>query len=133
MPNESYQNTLHLVNAHVHMLNHGPVEHSRRHIPPPAFLLQGIEALEHDPFPAGKTVFHIREIVTRITGRHMKVSPRRAYPEFRCDALRWYMEKFSHVLLAYFRRLPFNVLSNSLSNQVYTCHIQSFLLISPLD
>jgi len=35
---------------------------------PTAFLLQVIEALEDDTFPTGETVFHIREIVTRIRG-----------------------------------------------------------------
>jgi hypothetical protein len=64
----------------------------------------------------GETVSNIREVVTRIKDRHMKVSPHRVYGEFRCDSLRWYMEKFSHSLLAYFCRLLFNILSNGLSN-----------------
>src|SRR5215510_8126443 len=41
------------------------------------------------------------------------------------------MEKFSHPLLAYFRRLSFNIQSDSLSNQVYTCHIEILFLIHP--
>ena len=52
-PNQSHQNTLHFLNAHVHMLNHSPVEHASRHIPPPTFLLQGIETLEDDTFHDG--------------------------------------------------------------------------------
>jgi len=58
-------------------------------------VLQVVEALEDDTFPVGETVSNVGEVVTRVMGRHMKVSPRRVYPEFRCDALRWYMEKFS--------------------------------------
>jgi len=33
-----------------------------------------------------------------------KVSPRRVHPEFRCDALQWYMEKFFNVVLSTFHR-----------------------------
>jgi len=82
---QSYQNTLHFLNAHVTMLNHSPVQHSRRNIPPPTFLLQVVKALQDDTFPMGETVSNIGEIVTRVTGRHMKVSPRRIYPEFRAE------------------------------------------------
>src|SRR5215813_15527350 len=85
MPNQSHQNTLHFLYAHIDMLNHSPVEHSRGNIPPTTFLLQVIEALEDDAFPVGETVSNVGKIVTRITGRHMKVSPRRVYPEFRAE------------------------------------------------
>ena len=68
IPDQPHQNTLHFLNAHVHMLNHSTVRHSCRNMPPTAFLLQVIEALEDDTFPTGETVFHIREIVTRIRG-----------------------------------------------------------------
>ena len=54
------------------MLDHSSVEHSHRHMPPPAFLLRAIETLEDDTFPVGETVFHIREIVTRIRGTHVR-------------------------------------------------------------
>ena len=69
MPTESYQNTLHFLNTHIDMLNHSPVEHSRRDIPPPTFLLQVIETLEDDTFPVGKTVPDVWDVVTRVTGR----------------------------------------------------------------
>jgi len=52
------------------VLNHTPVEHSCRHIPPSTFLLQVVETLENDTFPLGETVSNIRERVTRVTGRH---------------------------------------------------------------
>ncbi len=62
----------------------------------------------------------------------MKVSPRRVYPEFRCDALRWYLEKFSHSLLAYFCRLPFNVLPYCLPYKVHPRQIEPLVLIDLL-
>jgi len=52
------------------MLDHTPVKHSRRHIPPTTFLLQVIQTLENDAFPMGETVSNIGERVTRIMGRH---------------------------------------------------------------
>ena len=85
MPNESYQDTLHFLNAHVHKLNHSSVQHSCRNIPPPTFLLQGIETLQNDAFPVAETVSNIGERVTRVMGSHMKGSPRRVYPEFRAE------------------------------------------------
>src|SRR5215510_9030599 len=48
----------------------GSLEHSYQNIPPPAFLLQVVEALQNDAFPMGETVSNIREIVTRVTDRH---------------------------------------------------------------
>ena len=59
-------------------------EHSRRDIPPPSFPLQVSKTLENNTFTLGKTVSNVGEMLTRITGRHMKVSPRRVYPVFRC-------------------------------------------------
>src|SRR5256885_2740459 len=70
MSDQPHQNTLHLVSAHVHILSHSTVKHARRHIPPPAFLLQVIETLEDNTFPVGETVSDIWERVTRVTGRH---------------------------------------------------------------
>jgi len=46
----------------------GCLEYSCQNIPPPTFLLQIIETLEDYAFPMGETVFHIWEIVTRVTG-----------------------------------------------------------------
>src|SRR5215510_12948639 len=83
MSNQPYQNILHFLNAHVHMLNHSSVQHTRRHIPPTTFLLQGVETLEDDTFPLGEPVSNVWQIVARITGRHMKVSPHRVYLEYR--------------------------------------------------
>src|SRR5262245_15571808 len=67
------------------MLNHSTIQHARRDIPPPAFLLQVVEALQNDTFPVREPIFHIREIVTRVTSRHRKVFPRRVYPKFRAE------------------------------------------------
>jgi hypothetical protein len=49
---------------------------------PPSFLLQIIETLENNAFPVGETVSNIGKMLTRITGRQMKVSPCKVYPEF---------------------------------------------------
>ena len=56
MSDQPHQDTLHFLNAHIDMLNHSPIEHSCRDIPPPAFLLQGIQTLENDTFSMGETV-----------------------------------------------------------------------------
>ena len=69
MSDQPHQDTLHFLNAHVHMLNHSPIEHSCRDIPPPSFLLQVIETLEDDTFTVGEPVSDVGEIVTRVTGR----------------------------------------------------------------
>jgi hypothetical protein len=74
IPDQPYQNTLHFFNAHVHMLNHSSIQHSRRHIPPPAFLLQVVETLEDDTFPVGETVSNIGEVVTRVMVGHQQFS-----------------------------------------------------------
>src|SRR6266446_2061919 len=75
MSDQPHQNTLHLLNTHIDMLNHSPVEHARRDMSPPAFLLQGVETLKDDTFPAGETVSNIGEVVTRVTGIHIRASP----------------------------------------------------------
>jgi hypothetical protein len=49
------------------MLNHSPIQHARRNIPPAAFLLQVVEALQNYTFPVGETVSNVREIITRVT------------------------------------------------------------------
>ena len=74
MSDQPHQNTLHLLNCHVYILNYSPVEHSCRDIPPPAFLLQGMETLEDHTFPMGETVSDVREIVTRVMVGHQRFS-----------------------------------------------------------
>jgi hypothetical protein len=56
------------------MLDHSAVEHSRRNIPPTAFLLEVIKTLEDDAFSVGETVSNIWQIVTRIRGTHRQFS-----------------------------------------------------------
>src|SRR5262244_1534683 len=70
MSDETHENTLHFLNAHVHMLNHSTVKHACGHSPSSTFLLQVVEALEDEAFPVGETVSDVWEIGTRITGRH---------------------------------------------------------------
>src|SRR5262245_14688171 len=79
MSDHPAQNNLHFLIAHIYVLDHRSVEQSCRNISPTAFLLQVIEALEDDSFPVGEPVSDVWKIVARITGRHMKVSLRRAY------------------------------------------------------
>ena len=74
MSNQSHQDTLHFLNAHIDMLNHSSVEHSRRHIPSPTLLLQVSKTLEDDTFPMGEPVSDIGEVVTRIRGPHVRFS-----------------------------------------------------------
>src|SRR6266581_1957835 len=75
MSDQPHQDTLQFLNAHIHILNHTAVKHSCRHIPPTAFLLQVIETLQDDTFSTGEPIFHIREIVMRVTVIHVQFSP----------------------------------------------------------
>jgi hypothetical protein len=77
MSDEPNKNALHFLHAHVYMLNHSSVQHSRRDIPPPTFLLQVVETLQNYTFPVGETVSNVGEIVTRITAIHIRASPGR--------------------------------------------------------
>jgi hypothetical protein len=52
------------------MLDDSSIEHARRHIPSPTFLLQVIEALEDDTFSVGEPVPDVGEISTRVTAMH---------------------------------------------------------------
>jgi hypothetical protein len=74
MSNQPHQDTLHFLHAHVYVLNHSSVQHPRRHIPPPTFLLQVSKTLEDDAFPMGETISNIREVVTRVTRVHVRSS-----------------------------------------------------------
>ena len=68
------------------MLNHSSLEHARRNIPPPTFLLQGMETLKDDTFPMGEPVSDVWQIVTRVMRRHMMVLPPQSLPGISCDA-----------------------------------------------
>jgi hypothetical protein len=74
LSNQSHQNTLHFLNAHVHMLDYRSIEHSYGHMSPTSFLLQVIETLEDDTFPVGETIADLGESVTSIMGRHVRLS-----------------------------------------------------------
>src|SRR5215510_7987290 len=63
--NQPYQHALHFLHAHIDMLNHSSIEHSRRNIPPTTFLLQVVETLQNDTFPVGETVSDVWKIVAR--------------------------------------------------------------------
>src|SRR5215471_13642972 len=48
LSNQSRQDSLHFLNAHIYVLDHSSIEHARRHMPPPTLLLQVVEALQND-------------------------------------------------------------------------------------
>ena len=60
MPDKPYENTLHFLHAHIHILDHSSVEHSCWHIPPTTFLLEIVETLQDNAFTVGKTISNIR-------------------------------------------------------------------------
>jgi hypothetical protein len=70
MSDESDQDTLHVLHAHIHMFYHSAIEHPGRHMPPMAFLLEIRQALEDDTFTMGKTVSHVGQMITGLTVRH---------------------------------------------------------------
>ena len=74
MPDETYKYTLHFCDAHIHMLDDAPVEHSRWHVPTTALLLQGLETPEDDSFVMGEAVSYIRHRVMGIMRRHGRLS-----------------------------------------------------------
>jgi hypothetical protein len=67
MTNEPNENALHFFNAHIDMLDHTPVEHTRWDMPIAALLLQFLQAPEDNSFVMGETVPYVWQIVTRIT------------------------------------------------------------------
>ena len=75
MTDEPDKNALHFFNAHIDMLDHTPVEHTRWNVPMTALLLQFLQAPE-DAFVMGETVLYIWQIVTRITLQHVRFFPR---------------------------------------------------------
>jgi hypothetical protein len=70
MPDQSYQDVLHLLDAHLDMLNHTPVKHTRWHVSATTFLLQLVQAPQDKACTGGETVAPIRQSIMRITGRH---------------------------------------------------------------
>jgi hypothetical protein len=75
MTDEPHENALHFFNAHIDMLDHTPVEHTRWNVPITALLLQFLQAPEDDAFVMGETVPYVWQIVTRITFRHARFFP----------------------------------------------------------
>jgi hypothetical protein len=76
MTDELDKNALHFFNAHIDMLDHTPVEHTRRNVPITALLLQLLQAPEDDAFVMGETVLYVWQVITRITIRHVRFFPR---------------------------------------------------------
>src|SRR5215467_14550349 len=68
-----------------------------------------VETLQNDAFPVGETVSDVGEIVTRITGRQMKVSPCKVYPEFLLSVAMVHGE-FFHVVSSIYSSLLFHLL-----------------------
>ncbi len=79
MSDKPYQDTLHFINRHIHILDYTPVEHARWHMPVTALFLQCTEALQDDSFTVGETISHIGEIVTRVAVIHNRSSYPRAH------------------------------------------------------
>jgi hypothetical protein len=75
LPDQSSQNALHFLHAHIDMLDHRSVDHPCGNIPPTAFLLEVMETREDDAFLVGETVSNIRKIFPRVRDRHVKCSP----------------------------------------------------------
>jgi hypothetical protein len=67
MTDEPHENALHFFNAHIDMLDHTPVEHTRGDVPIAALLLQCLQAPEDNAFLMGETVTYVWQIVTSIT------------------------------------------------------------------
>jgi hypothetical protein len=60
MPNQSHQNALHFLNAHIHLLDRTPVQHTRWYVSTSTFLLQSIETLQDNAFTVGEPIADIR-------------------------------------------------------------------------
>jgi hypothetical protein len=75
MTDEPDKNALHFFNAHIDMLDHTPVQHTRWHVPITALLLQFLQAPEDDSFTMGETSLYVWHIVTKITIRHVSFFP----------------------------------------------------------
>ncbi len=75
MTDEPDKNALHFFNAHIDMLDHTAVEHTRWNVPIAALFLQFLQAPEDDSFAVRETVLYVWQIVTRITLRHMRFFP----------------------------------------------------------
>jgi hypothetical protein len=73
MSDEPHQDTLHFLDAHIDMLHNTPIEHPCWHLPTTTLLLSFLETPEDDSFTMGATVLHIWQIITRITGRHVRL------------------------------------------------------------
>jgi hypothetical protein len=63
IPNQPHQDTLHLIDRHIDVLDHTPVEHSSRNVPVTAFLLKFTEAPQDNAFPVRETVSDIGYMV----------------------------------------------------------------------
>jgi hypothetical protein len=73
MSYQSYKDTLHFLDAHINILDHTSVEHTRWHMPTTTLLLQFLQAPEDDSFTMGETILHIWQRVTRITVWHIRL------------------------------------------------------------
>jgi hypothetical protein len=69
--NQSHQNTLHVLNAHIDVLDHSPVGHCCGNMPPTTFLLEVSKALQDDAFTVGESVSDVWQVITRITAMHI--------------------------------------------------------------
>jgi hypothetical protein len=58
---------LHLLDAHIGILDHTPIQHTRWHVSTTTFLLEFMQAPQDDAFTGSEPVAHIREIIMRVT------------------------------------------------------------------
>jgi hypothetical protein len=56
MPDKSYEHTLQFLDAHIDMLDHIPVKHTRWHVSATTLLLQFVQAPQDEAFTGGETV-----------------------------------------------------------------------------
>jgi len=70
IPNQRYQNTLHLIDRHIHVFHYPPVEHARWHMPITTLFLEVTETHQDNTFAVSETIADIWQIITRITVTH---------------------------------------------------------------
>jgi len=72
MTDEPDKNALHFFNAHIDLLDHTPIEHTRWNGPITALLLQFLQAPEDNAFVVRETVSYVWQVITSIMIRHVR-------------------------------------------------------------
>jgi hypothetical protein len=74
IPDESYEDALHFLDAHVNVLNHTSVKHARWHMSTTSLLLQIVETLQDNALTTGEAIANIGHVVTRGSFTHPRFS-----------------------------------------------------------